>query len=234
MLLYEYRVRDQFDRLLAYAQRVQTAFEEGRAPSELISDTENLAALYDTLKDMLPESIRRVSNIGRHLYFMRLRLGEGSPDLCRSDINDICGYDIPSIEKAFRDWTRSNEHYDDELSRKIQDLVARHEYDSAVRKAFVILKERLATNYNQPRTLDGPELINRILGRTPAVELDMSDQQRQALRDLLAGMYGVFRNQYAHSDREVSWYEADAIIAMVNFLLKDLGKLAPHQPRSGR
>jgi hypothetical protein len=45
------------------------------------------------------------------------------------------------------------------------------------------------------------------------------------MRDLFGGMYGVFRNRFAHSDTESSWHEADAIISMVNYLLKRLPAL---------
>jgi hypothetical protein len=57
----------------------------------------------------------------------------------------------------------------------------------------------------------------------------MSDSERQAYRNLLAGLFGVFRNRFAHTDQQASWPEADAIISMVNHILGDL----PHWGCSG-
>lgn len=34
----------------------------------------------------------------------------------------------------------------------------------------------------------------------------------ESMGDLLAGLYGVFRNRVAHLDEELSWAEADAVI----------------------
>jgi hypothetical protein len=62
MLLYEYRVRDQFERLRQYAERVQAGFDAARPSAELLMDAQNLTALADTLMEMLPEQVRKEGN----------------------------------------------------------------------------------------------------------------------------------------------------------------------------
>ena len=164
MLLYEYHIRDEFNRVREYAANLRTKFQEGVDPAELLRDTQNLKALYEHLRDLLPESIRQASNFARHLGWMGHRLGEGSPDLCRADIDDICDHDLPELESGFRDWCAESVHYDSELVEKVSGLLIHREYDSAIRKGFVILKERLCAKFNADRSTDGVDLVNTIFG----------------------------------------------------------------------
>ena len=94
-----------------------------------------------------------------------------------------------------------------------------------MRKAFVILKSRLVKLFATPSNLDGPELVNHIFGKSGAHGLSIDDFERQAFRDLLAGLYGTFRNKYAHNHSAPSWAETEAILSMVNFILKELHRL---------
>jgi hypothetical protein len=76
-----------------------------------------------------------------------------------------------------------------------------------------------------PFTSENIRLVNRIFGRSGHPSLLLGDPERQAYRDLLSGLYGVFRNRYAHSDDGGSWYEADAVLSMVNCVLKQLDSM---------
>src|SRR3954451_6880739 len=115
MLLYEYRVRREFERLKAYAQAVREKFEASATADDLLRDTENLAALHQALIESLPAEVAQRSSVPRRLYWMRKRLGEGTPAACAGDITDICDSDIPSLEKGFTDWHASGIHLDPEL-----------------------------------------------------------------------------------------------------------------------
>lgn len=193
-------------------------------PNELLIDAENLASLFDHLEKKLPQEVGLDSSLERHLYFMKKRLGEEKPELCQQDIEDICSDDITKLEKSFRDWCGSSIHYDQELRDKISELLLQREYDSAIRKAFVILKSRLVDKFGVSRNLDGNDLVNQIFGKLGAAADTLNASERQAMRDLLAGLYGVFRNKYGHQDVEAPWHEADAILSMVNFVLKEIDR----------
>lgn len=222
MLLYEYRVRDAFDRLRSYALRLRQMFDADRSADELLVDAENVRELYAALREILPKEVRDTSNLGRHLNFMTDFLRKGQPSRCRQDVEEILNLDLPNLESAFREWCKSLIHYDEELAEKIGDLLVRAEYDSAVRKAFVILRSRLKGRFGIEEELDGVDLVNRIFGRSGHPLLLLGEPERQAYRDLLSGLYGVFRNRYAHRDDGGSWYEADAVLSMVNCVLKQL------------
>jgi hypothetical protein len=113
---------------------------------------------------------------------------------------------------------------------KITDLLIHLEYDSAIRKAFVILKSRLASRFNAPNNLDGTDLVNHIFGKSGSLSQHIKDNERQAMRDLLSGLYGVFRNRYGHEDIEPSWHETDAILSMINYVLKDIERFEGNVP----
>lgn len=220
MFLYEYRIRDEFDRVKQYAENLRAKFTAGASPEELLLDRDNLATLSGNLEDLLPEEVRGRSGLERHLAWMQLRLREGKPDLCRGDIEDTCLIDLPTLEKHFRDWCASSIHYDQELVEKVSDLLIGREFDSAIRKAFVILKTRLVSRFGVPNDLDGAPLANRLFSQSGNLASTLDASERQAMRDLLAGLYGIYRNKYGHQDIKAPWHEADAVLSMINFILK--------------
>ena len=42
------------------------------------------------------------------------------------------------------------------------------------------------------------------------------------MRDLLVGLFGVFRNRYSHRDVEPAWSEPAAVLGMVNWALRSV------------
>jgi len=226
MLLDEYRVRDEFKRITDYAESVRRKFAAEATAEDLLGEAENLTALWENLKSVLPKEMRSKSSIERHIGWMKGRLREGSPQKCYADIEDICNYDLPALETGFREWCKSKAHYDSELAEKTTELIARHELDSAVRKAFVILTTRLRSTFEVSDNADGPELINRIFGKNGRLTAVLDESERHSTRDLLAGLYGVFRNKYAHRDEVIEWFEAEAVLPMINFALKEVDRIA--------
>jgi hypothetical protein len=68
--------------------------------------------------------------------------------------------------------------------------------------------------------------LNQIFGSKGTLAGKIDQATLQAYRDLLAGLYGVARNKYAHYNVNTLWSEAEAIIGMINVVLKDLADLA--------
>ena len=101
MLLYEYKVRDEFTRLREYAQNIRAKFERETDPTDLLLDVRNLKALYAHFDSMLPEEVQGRSNLGRHISFMEYWLVKDSRHSCQGDITDICERDITELENAF-------------------------------------------------------------------------------------------------------------------------------------
>jgi hypothetical protein len=225
MLLYEYGVRDRIIALVDFAKNVRIRFESGVQADLLLSDARSLKVLADQLIESLPQEIKNVSNLSRHVSWMIHWLEKDSIRSCEDDVVAICDFDIPEIEKAFLAWTKRQEHYDQELSNAVANLVLRQERDSAIRKAFVILKKRLVKLFNAPESLDGKALVNHIFGGKGTHNLKITDSDVQDIRDLLAGLYGVYRNRFAHHEQTATWAECDGILSMINLVLIDLDKL---------
>ncbi len=224
MLIYEYRVRDEFLLLREYAANVRDKFQREAPPEDLLLDAKSLQAHYNRLNSMLPEQVQGKSNAGRHIGFMEYYLEKNDREACRSDIEELCERDITDLENAFQAWCKNPDHYDSELVQAISDLLAHRQLDSAIRKAFIVLKERLCKRFRVSRELDGPDLVNKIFGKNSDVIKTLTEADRQSVRDLLAGLYGVFRNRFAHRDEEPSWAEADAIISMINHVLQAVSR----------
>lgn len=225
MLIYEYRVRDEFLRLREYATNVRDKFQRDVPPEDLLLDAKSLWAHYERLNEMLPEQVQGKSNANRHIGFMEYWLERGDRDSCSNDIEDLCERDITDLENAFQAWCKNPDHYDSELVQAISDLLAHRQLDSAIRKAFIVLKERLCKRFRVPRELDGLDLVNKIFGKHSDVIKRLNEAERQSMRDLLAGLYGVFRNRFAHRDEEPSWAEADAVISMINHVLQEVSRI---------
>jgi Protein of unknown function (Hypoth_ymh). len=100
-------------------------------------------------------------------------------------------------------------------------------WDSAVRTAGVILEERLrSVGSITDRQVIGRDLVNKVLGKHGALAGKFAhDAEREAHRDLYAGVVGAFRNPSAHRLVDPSPHEGGAFIVFVNLLLKMLEDL---------
>ena len=222
MMLYEARVSEELQRVLAYALGVREKWLAGTPSADLLRDRDSLEVLCDRVLAMLPESLARASHVQRHLAWMQRNLALDKPAASESDINDICDRDLPVLADDFKQWCVQAGHYDEELREKVVELLGTRQYDSAIRRAFVILKTRMVVVFEVTDNIDGADLVNQLFGTKSEATPFLSAAERQAFRDLLSGMYGVFRNKYMHEDVDAPFYETDAILSMVNFALKRL------------
>jgi Protein of unknown function (Hypoth_ymh) len=98
-------------------------------------------------------------------------------------------------------------------------------WDKAVRTATVVLEERLrklgeTEAINPDATGEG--IVNIVFGKNSVLNGKLDDKQREAYRNLYAGMTAVFRNRYAHRIVDPSPEVGGAIIAFIDLLLKTL------------
>jgi hypothetical protein len=218
---YESKVQKEFSQVRDLAERIRAKFDANSSADELLHDVEILRAAFEALKRTLPSGTP-VGNFPRHLAFLERWLKQGQLDPCRGDIDDICRLDLPALERAFDAWRDAEHHYDPEFVEKVGRLLEEQHLDSAVRKAFVLLKERLTRSFGMPTSLDGVALVNAAFGAKGRLAGKIPDSEREAMRDLLAGLYGIFRNQYGHRDVDPAWFEVEAVLAMVNWALRSI------------
>lgn len=219
-----------------YAALVEKKFDNGGDPAALLMDAQLLERRLRLLEGMMPVS-PLAGDPFRRTQWMVFYLKKGNTEGCRSDIVGLTEFDLPAIEKQVRDWSADLAYMDAELRRELSPLIRTKQFDSAIRKAFVILKSRLCKKFSLSEQLDGPDLVNQLFGRGSSHLQEMEAGKRQALRDLFAGLFGLLRNEFAHNNLEASVSDLDAVVTNVNLCLRlvgdfrkiEIGISAPHR-----
>jgi len=222
MLIYVDEVQREIDDILKYAGLLREKFAAGRDAAELLLDAKALDMRMDNLYAMLPDG-RMIGAGGRHSGFMVYWLERNDIRSCASDIVDICEHDLPATSKALREWSSKLAWVDADLRRDILPLIRFCQFDSAIRKAFVILKTRLCRKFELGEKTDGEELVNAIFGPKSPHLPALSAGEKAAYRNLFAGMFGLLRNRFAHNDAQPNLSDLDTAIANVNMCLRIVG-----------
>jgi hypothetical protein len=100
-------------------------------------------------------------------------------------------------------------------------------WDSVVRTAGVLLEERLRSVggiVDTSRT--GRDLVNDVFGnRGTLIAKIPNDSERLGYRDMYAGIFGLFRNPYAHRLLDPTPEDGGSFLIFINLLLKMLEDL---------
>ena len=205
-----------------YGNRLLQKFDNGAAASELLIDTNELAARIRVLSGLLPEGIS-LGDWSRKIYFMEVYLKKGEPSGCHGDLVAFVNDSLPEAAIQVRKWGGTFAYLDPQLRQSVAHLVRLRDFSSAVRAAFVVLTERLRGRFGLSAGVDGPALVNEIYGSRSMLTPHLDAGDRQAIRDYLSGAYGVLRNKYAHGNPPTDLAELEATIATVNLALKLIG-----------
>jgi uncharacterized protein (TIGR02391 family) len=120
---------------------------------------------------------------------------------------------------------------DPTLARRCGDLINQGHYPAAVQQAFTVLEDRLREKTGASAIgLTSNDIIKTSLAsaRAPLAEsLHLDSTETAALRDLLSGLFRFYRNPAAHTLVEYEPYEAQALLSMINLLLRRLDKVIP-------
>lgn len=207
------------DNILTKARIFREKFDSNEALDELLLYFNLFEADYNCFIEAVPKDFNSNSDLKRHFYWLKRYLNQGKPSDCYSDITNICENDIEQYRNDYLKYL-SEKDIDKELNDKVFVLLQTNNCDSAVRKAFVVLTERLRKIFSQPPDIDGCELVNNIFGGKGILINKIGKEERESLRNLLDGMYGTYRNKYMHNDLESNINEAEAIISMINLMIK--------------
>ena len=205
----------------AQAKRIYFLFEDA-APSELLPLAEKLGSETAKFLEETKVDWNSCGNLGRHLTFLVRNLKKEEKQSCSQDIRDIIFFDLPQLFKQLLSLPEDREEFDPAIKTSIFPLLEGGHYDSAIRKAFVLLTDRIRRKFNVLEQLDGEDLINRIFGGKSTIQMNLDDNTKQSLRNLLSGFYGIFRNKFAHNIVEPKQSEVKAVLEMANAILLEI------------
>lgn len=216
---------------LLSVQQYQNAYDQAIQMFNVYddADAEELLRMHEVLATHCEELLRisgltwgDCGNLGRHLSFLKLFLEKDDKDSCSQDVKDILFFDLPTALKNLIEKSSDQTHIDQRLKNAVIPLINGGHYDSAIRKVFVILTDRLRRAFGVKEDLDGDELINVVFGKGGKIPVALDDSKKQAFRNLVSGFYGVYRNRYAHNDIDPSLPDVGAIVEMANSILIEI------------
>jgi hypothetical protein len=194
--------------------------------SELLRVQQELGELATKLVDDAELEWGQCGSLGRHLNFLSYYLKRNDKEGCSADIRDILFYDLPATLRSLIAGATEEQFLDEKLRDAVYPLLDGSHYDSAIRKTFVVLTDRLRRAFGIKDEVDGEDLINSVFGKGGKIPVALDDSKKQALRNLISGFYGVYRNRYAHNDSEAEFADARAIIEMANQILCEIEVVA--------
>lgn len=203
------------------AIELKSKFENNESIEKMKGRLEVFNSVYEELESKTDKELFSKSNLSRHVSFLNRYLNQDLPQNCESDINNICETDIEQFRKTYLE-KRKSEYIDFELENNIKLLIESDQFDSAVRKAFLTLTERLRSKYKISKDKDGLELISLIFGKNGISTIDI--HEKESIRNLLSGLYGVFRNDFMHNLINKKKTEVSTIY-MINTVLHLLNEI---------
>jgi hypothetical protein len=215
----------QYQRTYDKAIEMFGLFEDSE-PAELLRLHTTLAEESDVLIRIARLEWENCGNLRRHLNFLDHYLKKNDKVSCLGDIKDILISDLPAALKSLIARSADENHIDQRLKDAVMPLVHGGHYDSAIRKCFVILTDRLRRAFGIEDQLDGEDLINKVFGRGGRIPIVIDDGEKQAFRNLIAGFYGVYRNRYAHNDVQPTAAQVATIIELSNSILVEVEEIA--------
>jgi hypothetical protein len=214
----------QYQKTYDKAIQLHHLFDEAGAP-ELLRIQEALAEEAINFLNVSGLDWASCGNLGRHLNFLSRYLKAGDKASCAHDVQDIVFFDLPTALRNLVAKSVDDAHVDPRLRDAVAPLMAGGHYDSAVRKVFVVLTDRLRRAFGVTDNIDGEELVNVVFGKGGKIPVPLDESQKQAMRNLISGFYGVYRNRFAHHDIEPDLAAARTIIEMANTIILDIEAL---------
>lgn len=216
---------EEYQTIYDRAVELYHVFEDAEI-GELQSRREELDRLVERFLNVSGLEWDDCGSLGRHLRFLKYYLDRHDKDACYSDIKNIVFSDLPVCLYNLVRRNPEDSYLDEKLKISVMPLIQGAHYDSAIRKAFVVLTDRLRDTFGIADDIDGEELVNTVFGGKGKLQVSLDESKRQSYRNLFSGFYGVYRNKYAHADVYPTLAEVKAVIEMVNSLLSEIESMA--------
>ena len=157
----------------------------------------------------------------RHIGFIKkdaIRFGRGN-------LRDILINDLPEIKRKYMERLKTYPHLDFQLKKECENLMINGEFDSVIRKAFIVFKDRAVKNFNLPCNLDGEALVNRLFHHDNGlIEVSAERSKRKAFKDFCVGLFQYYRNDFAHNLGENPEHSVEIVLSSINMFLRMMDK----------
>jgi hypothetical protein len=208
MSIYAEELVAELEGILEYIEILFAKFNIDTPPPDLLLDVATLQNRLESVDRIMPAGID--IHWERKLQFLNYYI-------------ELSNSILPEAIRKVKELGSTSTFLDAELRAAVSPLVRTQQFSSAIRTAFVLLTERMRKRFDLPGGVDGAVMVNAIFGSGSAYFPRMTNSERQARRDYIAGLYGVLRNKYAHSDPPLDPVELEAVLSGVNLALKLIG-----------
>ncbi|WP_414451828.1 TIGR02391 family protein [Burkholderia sp. 22PA0099] len=215
----------QYQKAYDKAIQLHTLFADAE-PAELLRAHEALVEEVESFLNISGLEWKSCGSLGRHLSFLDRYLKRDDKSSCAQDAQDIVFHDLPTALRNLVAQSTDDAHVDPRLREAVSPLMAGGHYDSAIRKVFVVMTDRLRRAFGVADKIDGEDLVNVVFGKGGKIPVALDDSQKLAMRNLISGFYGVYRNRFAHNDVEPDFAQARTVIEMANTIIIDIEALA--------
>lgn len=213
---------------VAYAECLQhdpKSEEFSTALAELRELRNAMERAVDALDHAFPADVEWLHSARRHIGASRYWIDkQRNLRGWGSDPQTIVEHDLPAAIGAFNTWYEAASQIDGDYAERLLEFHGYAQINSAHREAWAIFKTRATQLFDLPENLDGHKLADRLFGDDqPAVSV-LTAAERRGYRELMKGLYTLYRNPVSHNDSDPNPAVTDAVTALIGACL---ARIAP-------
>lgn len=222
MIVFEHFIMEGMNRLEAHAERlVRATHPETKRHEDVELILSAIEGDFSRLKKLLPPlKTDRIDAVARHIHFVRKGLREGNEGWVQGNASDIKKVDVPELRKKIQDYFQGFHFLPQELRAEVVPLLEAGEFDSAVRKAFLVLKEKAVKRHRMPKAHDGQDMASFLFSSTGVIKVHADEKRRKAFHDFASGFFRFFRNEFMHELGAGERASSQCALVVIAFMLE--------------
>lgn len=213
---------------VAYAECLQydpKSEEFSTVLAEFQARRSELERALDSLDDAFPDDVKWLGEARRHIWWSRHWIDKlRHPSGWRSDPQIIIEHDLPAAMDAFNTWYETASQIDGDYTKRLREFRSSAQINSAHREAWAIFKTRATQLFDLPDDLDGYRLVGRLFGDEQPAASTLTAKERRGYRELMKGLYTLYRNPVSHNDSDPNPAVTDAVTTLIGTCL---ARIAP-------
>lgn len=179
-----------------------------------------LERAFDTLDHVFPADVKWLGGARRHLGWSRYWIDkERHPRGWGSDPQTIIEHDLPAAMDAFNTWYETASQIDGDYTERLREFHSSAQINSAHREAWAIFKTQATLLFDLSDDLDGYKLVDRLFGDEQSAVSTLTAKERRGYRELMKGLYTLYRNPVSHNDSDPNPAVTDAVTTLIGTCL---------------